>query len=298
MPQQLSEHVIGSGPEFFAQACRRSLEGIVSKQLDAPYQSGRARTWCKAKCVNTEDFVIVGFSELEAAGGLAALLLAEPRNGTLTYVGKVGTGFSAKMADDLRARLEAFASPSASLAVPKDADTRNVTWTEPKLMAEVRYATRTEGRLRQASFLGLRQDRMWPPDVPKPEPRSLNPSRRRLVSDEDLAAIWVTNPDRVMFGPLLRLRRRLDAAGASAAAGLAGALSDRRTGKLLLPAPRQSRHAVVGREHTAARGILLGSALSTSSLTMRAASSVSANSARSSFTLGVAGSTSRSNRTG
>ena len=51
--------------------------------------------------------------------------------------------------DDLRARLEAFARPSASLAVPKDADTRKVTWTEPKLMAEVRYATRTaEGRLR------------------------------------------------------------------------------------------------------------------------------------------------------
>ena len=197
---QLSEHVIGSGPEFFEQACRRSLEGIVSKQLDSPYQSGRTRTWCKVKCINTDDFVIVGFSESEAAGGLAALLLAEPGNGTLTYVGKVGTGFSAKMADDLRARLEAFARPSASLAVPKDADTRKVTWTEPKLMAEVRYATRTaEGRLRQASFLGLRQDRIWPPDVPKPlEP---NPSRRRLVSDEDLAAIWVTNPDRVMFGP-------------------------------------------------------------------------------------------------
>jgi DNA ligase D len=196
---QLSEHVIGRGPEFFAQACRRSLEGIVSKQLDAPYQSGRTRTWCKVKCINTDDFVIVGFSESGAAGGLAALLLAEPRNGPLTYVGKVSTGFSAKEADDLRARLEAFARASASLAVPKDADTRKVTWTEPKLMAEVRYATRTaEGRLRQASFLGLRQDRIWPPDVQPQEP---NPSRRRLVSDEDLAAIWVTNPDRVMFGP-------------------------------------------------------------------------------------------------
>ena len=57
---QLSEHVIGSGPEFFEQACRRSLEGIVSKQLDSPYQSGRTRTWCKVKCINTDDFVIVG----------------------------------------------------------------------------------------------------------------------------------------------------------------------------------------------------------------------------------------------
>jgi DNA ligase D len=69
-------------------------------------------------------------------------------------------------------------------------------------MAEVRYATRTaEGRLRQASFLGLRQERILTQDVPKTEPREPNRSRRRLVSDEDLAAIWVTNPDRVMFGP-------------------------------------------------------------------------------------------------
>src|SRR5512134_3192951 len=105
---QLSEHVIGSGPEFFEQACRRSLEGIVSKQLDAPYQSGRTRTWCKVKCINTDDFVIVGFSESEAAGGLAALLLAEPRNDTLFYVGKVVTGFSAKAAEDLGVRLKAF----------------------------------------------------------------------------------------------------------------------------------------------------------------------------------------------
>jgi bifunctional non-homologous end joining protein LigD len=55
-PLQLSEHVIGSGPQFFAEACQRSLEGIVSKRLDAPYQSGRTRTWCKVKCINTDDF--------------------------------------------------------------------------------------------------------------------------------------------------------------------------------------------------------------------------------------------------
>ena len=42
-----------------------------------------------------------------------------------------------------------------------------MTWTEPKLMAEVRFATRTtDGRLRQASFQGLRQDRIADDEPP------------------------------------------------------------------------------------------------------------------------------------
>lgn len=32
-----------------AHACKRGLEGIVSKRIDAPYRSGRARTWIKVR---------------------------------------------------------------------------------------------------------------------------------------------------------------------------------------------------------------------------------------------------------
>ncbi len=201
-PLQLSEHVIGGGPAFLVQASERGLEGIVCKRLDAPYQSGRTRTWRKVKCVNAGDFVIVGFTESEAAGGLAALLLAEPEEGGLRYVGKVGTGFAAKQAQDLRARLRAFARPSPALSLPAGAPKRGVTWTEPKLMADVRFATRTtDGRLRQASFQGLRQDRIADEEAPGPVgPMEPARPRRRLISDEDLAAVWVTNPDREMFG--------------------------------------------------------------------------------------------------
>jgi bifunctional non-homologous end joining protein LigD len=259
------------------------------------------------KCVNTDDFVIVGFSQSEAAGGLAALLLAELRNGTLTYVGKVGTGFSAKEADDLRARLETFARASASLAVPKDIDTRNVTWTEPKLMAEVRYATRTaERRLRQASFSGLRLDRIWPPpDVPKPEPREPSP-RRRLVSDEDLAAIWVTNPDRVMFAPGGPTKLQLALYYASVGDWMLPELLQRPVSLVRCPTGEQDscffqRHASPGMPPSVKSISLEGAAeehADYSSSTMPAASLVSASSARSSFTRGVAAWTSRSDRTG
>jgi bifunctional non-homologous end joining protein LigD len=199
-PLQLSEHVIGGGREFLAQAAQRSLEGIVCKRLDAPYQSGRTRTWRKVKCVNADDFVIVGFTESEAAGGLAALLLAEPQDGGLRYVGKVGTGFSARQAEELRAR--AFARPTPALPLPSDVPKRGVTWTEPKLLAEVRFATRTaEGRLRQASFQGLLQDRIADQAAVVEAAQAQPAPRRRLITDEDLAAVWVTNPDREMFGP-------------------------------------------------------------------------------------------------
>ena len=68
------------------------LEGIVSKKADGAI-SRRAASWLKVKCRQSDDFVIVGFGASEAAGGIGALLLAEPDDGGLRYVGRVGTGF-------------------------------------------------------------------------------------------------------------------------------------------------------------------------------------------------------------
>src|SRR5262249_3362284 len=44
------EHFETGGDAVLKSACRLSLEGIVSKQLDAPYLSGRGHGWTKAKC--------------------------------------------------------------------------------------------------------------------------------------------------------------------------------------------------------------------------------------------------------
>ena len=46
---RLSEHLTGYGPTVFEYVCRMGLEGIVSKRTDAPYRSGRSRTWLKSK---------------------------------------------------------------------------------------------------------------------------------------------------------------------------------------------------------------------------------------------------------
>jgi bifunctional non-homologous end joining protein LigD len=131
------------------------LEGILSKRMDAIYQPGRSRTWLKAKCYREEEFVVVGFTESQAAGGLAALLLAQRSGEELAFVGKVGTGFSGSEADALRSRLREIRCVAPAVAVPRDIRPAGATWVEPRLEALVRYSGRgMEGRLRHPVYRG------------------------------------------------------------------------------------------------------------------------------------------------
>ncbi len=56
------EHFETAGDAVLQSACRMSLEGIVSKQLDAPYRSGRGGTWLKSKCRAGHEVVIGGWT--------------------------------------------------------------------------------------------------------------------------------------------------------------------------------------------------------------------------------------------
>jgi ATP-dependent DNA ligase len=64
---QYSDHQIGRGPEFYARACELSLEGIISKRANAPYASGNRGLWVKVKCLNREEFVVVGWTDPEGS---------------------------------------------------------------------------------------------------------------------------------------------------------------------------------------------------------------------------------------
>lgn len=189
---QISDHVRGNGAAFFDHASGMGLEGVVSKRAGSAYAPGRSRDWVKTKCVQAGEFLVIGYEESVAAGGLSALLLAEDEGG-LAYVGKVGTGFTAEGAARLRATLAAAARTSPLFAFTTREKLGAVTWTEPRHLADVRHRGRTrDGRLRAAAFRGLREDQTLAAAAAGPEPEP--------VSDADLAAIWVTNPDRVMFG--------------------------------------------------------------------------------------------------
>jgi bifunctional non-homologous end joining protein LigD len=160
---RFTEHVQGGGSIFLKQACKLSLEGMVSKRRDAPYRSGRTRDWLKVKCLNRQEFVIAGFTDPDGGrSGFGALILGVHEKGArLRYVGKVGTGFTAATLEDLHARLKRLERMSSPFEPPPPGRAgRGVHWVEPKLVAEVAFSGWTdEGILRQSRFEGLREDK-------------------------------------------------------------------------------------------------------------------------------------------
>jgi len=91
-----SDHHLGDGKRFLEAACGARTEGIISKRVNCPYKPHNRGLWLKTKCLNEEEFVIVGYSEPEGSRPyLGALLLAYYDNdGRLIYAGRAGTGIS------------------------------------------------------------------------------------------------------------------------------------------------------------------------------------------------------------
>lgn len=152
-PIVYAEHMEVDGSVMFEHACNLHLEGVVSKQRDAPYRSGRGETWVKVKCYQREEFVVVGF-EPEGKHRIASLHLARKGRGKAwTYVGKVGTGFSGTVSVELRKRLDELAIAKAVVALGNKR--RNTVAVKPAITAKVEYRTITaDGQLRHAAFKG------------------------------------------------------------------------------------------------------------------------------------------------
>jgi bifunctional non-homologous end joining protein LigD len=158
-PILYGDHVIGRGEEMFEAVCKSGGEGIISKKASATYNGTRTRNWLKIKCIQRQEFVIVGWSESDRRRGFRSLLLAARDGRKLTYAGKVGTGFNAQLIEDLMERMEPLAVDKAPVEVPR-ADRKGAHWIGPKLVAEINFAEFTDdGILRHPSFVGLREDK-------------------------------------------------------------------------------------------------------------------------------------------
>lgn len=159
-PVRFSDHFVEPGRIMLKHACRMGLEGVVSKRADAPYRSGRTGVWVKSKCTQRQEFVIGGYLPSEKIGrGLRSLLVGYHEGGVLRYAGRVGTGFSLKVADGLKKRLDTLKMRKS----PFDAKVpggKGLVWVEPELVAEVEFRSWTADRIiRHASFQGLREDK-------------------------------------------------------------------------------------------------------------------------------------------
>ena len=198
-PILYGDHVVGRGEALFQEVCRQGGEGIVSKKADAPYRGTRSRCWLKIKCTQRQEFVIVGWSESDKRTGFRSLLLAAKEGGKLTYVGKVGTGFSGKLIDELMSRMKPLEAAKAPVEVPR-ADRRGAHFLEPQLVAEIAFTEFTDdGILRHPSFIALRDD--------KPANQVMREVPKHLTKKEkgtprptlEAFGIKISNPDRIIF---------------------------------------------------------------------------------------------------
>ena len=115
-----AEHLEGDGAEIYQRACAMGLEGIVSKQQDAPYRSRRTGSWIKVKCGKRDAFPIVAFMEKLGAKPrrIASLYVGRREGDRLLYAGKVRSGYTEAVARDLRERLDPFIRKDSPLSVP------------------------------------------------------------------------------------------------------------------------------------------------------------------------------------
>jgi bifunctional non-homologous end joining protein LigD len=159
-----SDHQSGNGAQALARATKDGHEGIISKRVSSKYCGGvRNGDWVKVKDRPSDEFVVIGYTEPKGTrSGLGALLLAKPLDGTLVYVGRVGTGFTDAQLRALRKQLEAVKAKNtpADLSLMERKDRIEAHWSRPQLVVEVYHqGLGTSGLLRQPAFKTMRLDK-------------------------------------------------------------------------------------------------------------------------------------------
>ncbi|WP_018181933.1 DNA ligase D [Kaistia granuli] len=200
---RFSQHFEEDGAEVFRHASRLGLEGIVSKVLDSPYRSGRGKSWLKVKSSSRQEFVIGGYvPSTTSRRAIGSLVLGVYERGALQPVGRVGTGFSARLAEDLYQRLERMRVTANPFGRPLTAEEgRQVRFVRPELVAEVEYRAWTaDGHLRHAAFRGLREDKAAE-EIIREEPSMVETGKAKAETTAEVPhhGIKLTHPDRIYW---------------------------------------------------------------------------------------------------
>ena len=206
-----SQHIRGNGKESFLAACKADLEGIVGKKADSVYGGTRNGDWVKLKCGKRQEFVIGGYTLSEKkTSGVSSLLLGFYEGERLVYAGRAGTGLTVRGMEELGEKFERIKRETAPFKnAPEPRKNEAVTWLEPELVAEIRFAGWTEENvLRQASFKGLRTDKdpgeIGKEEAEKERPEQIPAENREepMKTDGDsilIDGIRITSPDKVIF---------------------------------------------------------------------------------------------------
>jgi bifunctional non-homologous end joining protein LigD len=214
---RISEQVADDGRALEQRARGEGWEGLIVKEVAAPYQSGRrSPAWRKLKLVQEQEFIVGGWTEpRHTRQYFGALLLGvhDDKTGALTYVGHTGTGFNQAELERLWKLLKAREVPE-SLFSERLKTNEPAHWVRPDLVAQVRFTEWTaDNRLRHPVYLGLRDDKK-PGDVRRESPVMANPrqaSRGRAASPRAPKSRATSTSDASISRVLEQLRALEDA---------------------------------------------------------------------------------------
>jgi ATP-dependent DNA ligase len=139
-----------------------SIEGVMAKQLDAPYEPGKRRGMAKVKRERTIDCVVLGWRPGKEEGTVGSLILGLYDDGQLRPVGHI-SGFSRSAKKSMRSMLAPLETGKSGSAEPSRwTGGRELEWVElrPELVIEVGYDHAASGRIRHgARFHRFRDDK-------------------------------------------------------------------------------------------------------------------------------------------
>jgi DNA ligase-1 len=158
LPSQME--LVGKTSELekiFDKAMSSGLEGIIAKDLNAPYTAGKRKfAWIKlkksyGKSVDTVDGVVVGYylgqgarAEFEFGGLLIAVY--NPDRGKFETVARIGSGFSEEEMLTLKEMLDKIKTKKPAAKLDYSVEMPDF-WVEPKLVVEVAFDDITQSAM-------------------------------------------------------------------------------------------------------------------------------------------------------
>ena len=139
-----------------------SIEGVMAKDLTAPYVPGKRKGMAKVKGGRSIDCVVMGWRPGKEEGTVGSLILGLYDDDELRTVGHI-SGFSAAAKRSMRAMLAPLETGESGTAEPSRwTGGRDLEWVElrPELVIEVGYDHAASGRIRHgARFRAFRDDK-------------------------------------------------------------------------------------------------------------------------------------------
>jgi len=173
-PIRYSGAIGGDAQQLLEEVKRRGLEGIIGKQRNSIYETGRrSGAWIKLKCLHEQELIIGGYTPPQGARKyFGAILVGSYDSKKLVFAGKVGTGFTTKSLSTLHKKFQKEARddcPFVDLPSKQNGQwvqditpsmMRKMRWVNPVFVCEIKFAEWTQDKkLRAPVFLGLREDK-------------------------------------------------------------------------------------------------------------------------------------------